>query len=137
MKLGHYAKDALGQPRSLPPGAVVATEAMKKDPRTEPPYKWRVPYVVVSGDATARLKDLVVSPVTVLRRGSILRVNHLYYIAKHINPALDRVLNFAGIDVAYWYKCMVRKSYVEPLIREIFLTYTPYIQNTHFVVLCG
>lgn len=81
---------------------------MKTDPRAEPPYKWRVPYVVVSGEASARLKDLVVSPAEVLRRGSVLRVNHLYYITKHINPALDRVLNFAGISISHWYKCMVR-----------------------------
>jgi len=106
VKLGHYATDSLGQPRSLPPGAVVATEAIKQDSRADPPYKWRVPYVVVSGDASSRLKDLVISPDKVLRRGSKLRVNHLYYITKHINPALERVLNFAGIDVAYWYKCM-------------------------------
>ena len=85
---------------------------MRTDPRAEPPYKWRVPYVVVSGDASARLKDLVVSPAKVLRRGSILRVNHLYYITKHINPALDRVLNFAGINVSYWYKCMVSLRYL-------------------------
>ena len=78
VKLGHYATDAQGRPRSLPPGALVASEAIKIDPRAEPPYKWRVPYVVVSGDAGARLKDLVVPPERVLRRGSILRVNHLY-----------------------------------------------------------
>ena len=28
----------------------------------EVPYKWRVPYIVVSGTAQSKLKDLVVAP---------------------------------------------------------------------------
>ena len=33
-----------------------------RDPMNEVPYKWRVPYVVVSGTAQSKLKDLVVAP---------------------------------------------------------------------------
>jgi hypothetical protein len=39
VKIGHYR----GSP---PPGAEVAMAAMLKDPMAEPPYKWRVPYVI-------------------------------------------------------------------------------------------
>jgi DNA polymerase zeta len=47
VKLGHYSTDpATGEPKMLPPAAVVACHQMIADPRMEPPYKWRVPYVV-------------------------------------------------------------------------------------------
>ena len=39
----------------------MAYHAVADDPRAEPPFKWRVPYVVVSG-AGKCLKDWVVTP---------------------------------------------------------------------------
>jgi DNA polymerase zeta len=45
-----------------PVGAVVAYRAVAEDPRAEPPYRWRVPYVVVSGSGDARLYTLVQPP---------------------------------------------------------------------------
>lgn len=121
VRLGKYAKHAdSDDPKSLPPGAVVACKAMARDPRAEPPYRWRVPYVVIAGPPQALLRDLVVSPEDVLMRtgrgrGSLsgtdsLRINHIYYITKHIIPALERVLNFSGIDVAAWYRQMPKPS---------------------------
>lgn len=121
VRLGKYAKNPLtGEARSLPPGAIVACKHMALDPRAEPPYKWRVPYVVVAGPPQAALKDLVVSPEEVLGRdgggrggrgaGDGLRINHIYYITKHILPALERVLNFSGIDVRGWYRQMAKPS---------------------------
>ncbi|KAF9965079.1 DNA polymerase zeta [Mortierella alpina] len=40
-----------------PPGAVVSARRMELDPRSEPQYGERVPYVVVYGDPGARLTD--------------------------------------------------------------------------------
>merc|ERR1712159_524238 len=69
----------------------------------EPPYGWRVPYVVVWGQPGAILRDLVVSPETVLKRGNDLSINHTYYITKVINPALHRVFRLCGVDINEWY----------------------------------
>lgn len=46
VRLGSYSANAA----TLPPAAVVATKAMAKDPRAEPKYGERVPYVVVYRD---------------------------------------------------------------------------------------
>lgn len=110
VRLGHYSTDASGDAKNMPPGAVVATKLMARDPRTRPPYRWRVPYVVVAGSPAARLKDLVVTPLEFMRRGSSMRVNHIYYITKCILPALDRLLSLAGADVKSWYKYMAKPA---------------------------
>jgi DNA polymerase zeta len=53
VKLGHYAKDPMtGEPKMLPPAALMACQQMIKDPRQEPPYGWRVPYVVCDSLST-------------------------------------------------------------------------------------
>lgn len=122
VRLGKYANNmSSGDSKSLPPGAIVACKDMARDPRAEPPYRWRVPYVVVAGPPQAILRDLVMSPEEVLMRSShraserssgdsMIRINHIYYITKHIIPALDRVLNFSGIDVGEWYRNMPKPS---------------------------
>ncbi len=51
-RLGSYASTS-----TMPPGAMVAQRAMNIDPRTEPPYGARVPYVVVAKEPGARLVD--------------------------------------------------------------------------------
>ena len=42
-----------------PPAALVATQQMEKDPRAEPKFGERIPYVVVNGGPQSRLMDLV------------------------------------------------------------------------------
>jgi DNA polymerase zeta len=103
VRFGHYASAS-----SQPPGAVVSTKAVLADEMAVPPYNWRVPYVVVTGVPNAPLKHLVYSPEEVLRRGSALRLNYNYYIAKCINPALDRVLSLCGADVFAWFQAIPR-----------------------------
>lgn len=51
----------------------------------------------------APLRDLVVYPEEVLRRGSSLRINHTYYITKCINPALERLFRLCGVSITDWY----------------------------------
>jgi DNA polymerase zeta len=51
-----------------PPAALVSLKLMAADPRAEPQYGERVPYVVVAGGPNARLMDLVVPPQQLLSK---------------------------------------------------------------------
>ncbi len=86
-----------------PPAALVSYKMMAHDPRAEPRYGERVPYVVVFGDPNARLSDLVISPETMLQSSTKYILNSIYYITKQIIPALSRVFNLVGVDVKSWY----------------------------------
>jgi DNA polymerase zeta len=67
--------------------------------RAEPRFGERVPYVVVCGEPGARLYDCVVPPRALVEGGrGGARLNALYYIAKAILPALDRILSLVGAD---------------------------------------
>ncbi|KAJ2001128.1 DNA polymerase zeta, partial [Coemansia thaxteri] len=94
--------------RVLPAHAKVAADAMQRDPRAEPQYGERVPYVVVSSGPNARLTDQVVRPQLLLTRPE-LRIDSRYYIDKQIVPALDRVLSLVGVDVRVWVNEMPRR----------------------------
>lgn len=97
-----------------PPGAVVSARKMELDPRAEPQYGERVPYVVVYGDPSARLTDQVVEPKELLRNKD-LRLNGEYYIKKHVIPSLERILQLAGADVKSWYDEMPRVQRAIPM----------------------
>ncbi|KAF9150775.1 DNA polymerase zeta [Linnemannia schmuckeri] len=109
VKLGKYSEK--GVP---PPGAVVSARRMELDPRSEPQYGERVPYVVVYGDPSARLTDQVVEPKELLRNKD-LRLNGEYYIRKHVIPSLERILQLAGADVKAWYDEMPRVQRAIPM----------------------
>ncbi|KAF9906258.1 DNA polymerase zeta [Linnemannia zychae] len=109
VKLGRYSEK--GVP---PPGAVVSARRMELDPRSEPQYGERVPYVVVYGDPSARLTDQVVEPKELLRNKD-LRLNGEYYIRKHVIPSLERILQLAGADVKSWYDEMPRVQKAIPM----------------------
>ncbi|KAL0801003.1 hypothetical protein Bca101_056179 [Brassica carinata] len=94
----------------LPPAAIVATKAMRADPRTEPRYAERVPYVVIHGEPGARLVDMVVDPLALLDIDSPHRLNDLYYINKQIIPALQRVFGLVGADLNQWFVEMPRPT---------------------------
>ena len=119
MRYGQYASVS-----SQPPGAVVACKAVLHDEMAVPPYNWRVPYVVVCGVPNAQLRSLVCSPEEVLRRGSELRLNYVYYMTKCINPALDRVLSLCGGEVFTWFKSISR-----PKLRLRHINYDLYEDN--------
>lgn len=92
----------------LPPAAIVATKSMRTDPRTEPRYAERVPYVVIHGEPGARLVDMVVDPLVLLDIDTPYRLNDLYYINKQIIPALQRVFGLLGADLNQWFLEMPR-----------------------------
>ena len=88
---------------SLLPAAIVATKAMRADPRAEPCYVERIPYVVIHGEPGARLIDMVVDPLELLAMDSSFRLNDLYYINKQIIPTLQRVFGLVGADLNQWF----------------------------------
>ncbi|OZJ05850.1 hypothetical protein BZG36_00882 [Bifiguratus adelaidae] len=102
VKLGSYSERGL-----LPPGAFVSTKKMVADPRSEPQYGERVPYVVVYGKPGARLIDQVVSPELLLKDRT-LRLHGHYYITKQIIPSLERIFNLVGADLKSWFDEMPR-----------------------------
>ncbi|KAF2659320.1 hypothetical protein K491DRAFT_712839 [Lophiostoma macrostomum CBS 122681] len=102
VKLGTYSDR--GPP---PPGALIATKRMLADPRTEPQYGERVPYVVVTGAPGARLIDRCVSPETLLMN-DYLELDAEYYIGKNLIPPLERIFNLVGANVRSWFDEMPR-----------------------------
>ncbi|GER55202.1 DNA polymerase [Striga asiatica] len=106
VRLGTYSAGAY----SLPPAAIVATKSIKSDPRAEPRYAERIPYVVVHGEPGARLVDMVVDPLELLSINSPFRLNDVYYIRKQIIPALQRVFGLVGADLNQWFLDMPRPA---------------------------
>ncbi|KAG6580342.1 recovery protein 3 isoform 3 [Phytophthora cinnamomi] len=96
VRLGTYSNG------SAPPAALVSTKAMGKDPRAEPRYAERVPYVVVNGPPGARLMDLVVSPDEYFDQRKRYSVNYHYYIDKQIIPSLERLFLLTGANIRSW-----------------------------------
>ena len=97
VKLGTYSDR--GPP---PPGALIAAKRMLSDPRSEPQYGERVPYVVVTGAPGARLSDRCVAP-EVLLANDHLELDAEYYISKNLIPPLERIFNLVGANVRQWY----------------------------------
>ncbi|CAJ1960854.1 unnamed protein product [Sphenostylis stenocarpa] len=126
---------------SLPPAAIVATKAMRVDPRAEPRYAERIPYVVIHGEPGARLVDMVVDPLEVLAIDSPFRINDLYYINKQIIPALQRVFGLVAADLNHWFSEMPRPtreaSAKHNLTSNSHRTRIDYYYLSKHCVLCG
>eukprot|EP00727_Mastigamoeba_balamuthi_P004330 m51a1_g13896 dna polymerase zeta catalytic subunit, putative (2076) ;mRNA; f:718412-728650 len=95
-----FAKEVrLGTYRGQGPAAAqVAAAHMRVDPRAEPRYGERVPYLVVCGAPGSRLVDMVVSPAQFVA-AKTLRIHTAYYINNQIIPPLERVLKLVGAEV--------------------------------------
>ncbi|EGG11103.1 uncharacterized protein MELLADRAFT_33498 [Melampsora larici-populina 98AG31] len=100
VKLGTYSENV-----PPPPGALIAARKMASDPRTEPAYAERVPYVIVKGAPQSRLRDRAVPPEVVLQN-PILALDSEYYITRVFIPSLARIFNLIGVDIASWYASM-------------------------------
>lgn len=138
VRLGTYSTRTSS---SLPPAAIVASKAMRVDPRAEPRYAERVPYVVVHGEPGARLFDLVVDPQDLLSIDSPYRLNDLYYITKQIIPALQRVFGLVGADLSQWFQEMPRPVRDPPTKKHFaansLRTRIDYYYSSKHCVLCG
>ena len=97
VKLGTYSDK--GPP---PPGALISTRRMLQDPRAEPQYGERVPYVIISGGPGARLIDRCVAP-DILLHNDHHELDAEYYISKNLIPPLERIFNLVGANVRQWY----------------------------------
>lgn len=115
VRLGTYSAKA----SVVPPAAIVAAKAMALDPRAEPKFAERVPYVVVHGEPGARLVDMVVSPGTLVANERGLRLHETYYISKQIIPALERCFSLLGADVRAWFAQMPKPNRWQPAKRPI------------------
>eukprot|EP00850_Spirogloea_muscicola_P013421 SM000091S24579 [mRNA] locus=s91:158707:170125:- [translate_table: standard] len=104
VRLGSYSPNAA----VLPPAAIVASKAMVVDPRAEPRYAERIPYVVVYGEPGARLVDMVVDPHVLVNSAGTLRLHGIYYITKQILPAIQRIFGLIGADLRAWFAEMPR-----------------------------
>ncbi|WVQ71759.1 hypothetical protein IAR50_001300 [Cryptococcus sp. DSM 104548] len=101
VKLGTYSDK--GVP---PPGAAVAYRRILKDPRDEPQYAERVPYLISNADGR-RLIDRARMPEEMLSNRS-LAIDAEYYIRNLLIPPLSRIFNLVGADVEEWYDTMPR-----------------------------
>ncbi|KAK9829480.1 hypothetical protein WJX72_006119 [[Myrmecia] bisecta] len=110
VRLGTYSPKA----PVVPPAAIVAGKAMAADPRAEPRFGERVPYIVVYGEPGARLVDMVVSPHALVESQGRLRLHSIYYITKAIIPALERVFSLMGADLRQWFAALPRPSKLLP-----------------------
>ncbi len=90
-----------------PAAAIVAARACSRDPRLEPHYGQRVPYVVCCGPRGTAVSQLVHAPQDVLASGGALRINAQFYIDAQ-GRALARLLALAGADVQAWLDDMAR-----------------------------
>ena len=97
VKLGTYSDKGLP-----PPGAMISTRRMLEDPRAEPQYGERVPYVVIAGAPGARLIDRCVAPDVLLHNDNN-ELDAEYYITKNLIPPLERIFNLVGANVRQWY----------------------------------
>lgn len=97
VKLGTYSERG-----TLPAGAMISTKRMLDDPRLEPQYGERVPYVVVTGAPGSRLIDRCVAPEELLHDAQ-LDLDAEYYISKNLIPPLERIFNLVGANVRQWY----------------------------------
>lgn len=102
VRLGTYSEKG-----TLPAGALISTKKMLEDPRLEPQYGERVPYVVVTGAPGARLIDRCVAP-EVLLNNAHLELDAEYYITKNLIPPLERIFNLVGANVRQWYDEMTK-----------------------------
>jgi len=143
VRLGTYR----ARNEQLPPAALVSLKALALDPRAEPCYGERIPYVVTAGPtANTPLRDLVHHPHVFLQHPH-WRLHHVYYITKQILPALDRLFSLVGVDVKTWYNELPkslrsnrpppvamhrhvssRSSYTSPTVK---ITIDQYYQSQH------
>lgn len=139
VRLGTYSTRSSS---SLPPAAIVATKAMRADPRAEPRYGERVPYIVIHGEPGARLVDMVVDPLDLLAIDSPYRLNDLYYINKQIIPAVQRVFGLVGADLSRWFLEMPRPGREDIAKRSLFASNPQrsridYYYLSKHCILCG
>nr|XP_018263770.1 DNA polymerase zeta subunit [Kwoniella dejecticola CBS 10117]OBR85928.1 DNA polymerase zeta subunit [Kwoniella dejecticola CBS 10117] len=111
VRLGSYSEK--GVP---PPGAAVAYRRILKDPRDEPQYGERVPYIISNADGK-RLIERARTPEDILANRT-LSIDSEYYIRNLLIPPLSRIFNLVGADVENWFDTMPRTKRVGKYERQ-------------------
>lgn len=107
--------------KHLPPGAVIANKMVEKDPRSEPQYRERVPYLVTQDPKKPRIKDRSITPeefMESLATKSPHRLDFDYYISRVLIPPLERIFNLIGVDVKGWYRELPKFAQKYTTIKE-------------------
>ena len=81
----------------------------EEDPRKEPQYRERVPYVVIRDSSKPRIKDRCVTPEDFIKSYETnlpVSLDYEYYITRVLIPPLERIFNLIGIDITGWYRQM-------------------------------
>lgn len=91
-------KVKLGSYKNPPPGAVIAENQIKIDPRAAPEWKERVPHVFYKDHSKNTLREQVISPNELLTSDT-KKINAHYYISKQIIQPLNRILNLVGVGI--------------------------------------
>ncbi|EFC40538.1 ATREV3; DNA binding protein-like protein [Naegleria gruberi] len=116
VKLGYYKSE-----RHLPPSARIAVREMQRDPRAEPRFNERVPYVVVFSSlnpAKAKLSDMVIHPKYFIedRMNQVqnykqkYRIHYNYYITRQLLPSIDRLFSLSFVNCNIWYTNLPKKD---------------------------
>lgn len=90
-----------------PVQAVLARRLAEADPGRVVRHKERIAYCIVATPGlTFRLRDCVLTPMELLEQWDAYTIHSTYYIAKHVNAALQRCLGLEpyGIDVNSWFE---------------------------------
>lgn len=97
----------------LPPGAIIAKKNALKDPRNEPQYRERIPYLVIRDSRKERIKDRCVTPeeyVSSYSTDNPLELDFEYYITRVLIPPLERIFNLIGVNIQEWYREMPKST---------------------------
>ncbi|KAK4058006.1 DNA polymerase zeta [Microbotryomycetes sp. JL221] len=106
VKLGTYAEDRLP-----PPGAAVAARMMHSDPRGEPEYGERVPYILYQAEPGTPQVDRAVSPQEFLADPR-MRLDATHYIEAMMLKPLARIFDLMGADVWSWWRELPKQKIV-------------------------
>ncbi|GAA6006501.1 hypothetical protein JCM10207_004954 [Rhodosporidiobolus poonsookiae] len=106
VRLGSYAEG-----RAPPPGAAVAAREMLLDPRAEPEYGERVPYVMFQAAPGQLQIHRALDPLSFLK-DSRLRLDAAHYIERMMLGPLERIFLLMGVDPRSWYRDMAKTKRV-------------------------
>ncbi|KAM9928472.1 hypothetical protein OXX80_009990 [Metschnikowia pulcherrima] len=125
--------------KNLPPGAVVAKKNMQRDPRSEPQYRERVPYLVMRDSTKERLRDRCVPPelyMSSYNTENPMELDFEYYITKVLIPPLERIFNLMGVNVKEWYRDMPKSTKSMVMKRNDILKISKFMRSEE-CVRCG
>lgn len=118
----------------LPPGAIVAQKKMDEDPRSEPQYRERIPYLVIRDSTKERVKDRCVSPQDYIASFSTdnpMELDFEYYVTRVLIPPLERFFNLMGVNIKEWYREMPKSAKREHLKKQDIVKLGDFISTNH------